>query len=53
MQNNERRNGLTQARGKFSQSEKTSLLRWGGGGGGELKFSLLLVGGGLNRKIKK
>ena len=48
MQNNKRRNVLTQARVNFSQSETSSLLRGGGGG---LNFELLLWGGGgVNRK---
>ena len=33
MRNNNRRNALTHARVKFSQSETSSLLRGGGGGG--------------------
>ena len=51
MRNNRRSNVLTQARVNFSQSETSSLLP-GGWGGGELNFELLLLGG-VNRKDPK
>ena len=47
MRNNKRRNVLTHARVNFSQSETSSLLRRGAGGG--LNFELLLWRG-VNRK---